>query len=73
MSLPPPTSTFEGRLRRESRVNVTTGKNWIPDQVRNDKVGIFGLFTSPSILESGNVNITFSLFIIFLDTAKIIV
>jgi hypothetical protein len=26
MSLPPPTSTFEGRLRRESRINVTTGK-----------------------------------------------
>jgi len=28
------------RRKPESRVNVTTGKNWIPDQVRNDKVGM---------------------------------
>jgi len=47
-SFPPPTSTFEGRLQRESRINVTTGKSWIPDIVRNDKAGIFGLFTSSS-------------------------
>ena len=34
--------------RRESRVNVSSGKNWIPDQVRNDKIGIFRLYMSSS-------------------------